>query len=453
MLSKKMQVLTETVKKLLHCHADENLKNILAKAHEADIAFCLAQLNVEEQVQVFALLQDAQKRAKVLSELQPDQVASFLQNLGAQKAADILNLVSPDDAADILEKLADTFSSEILLLLKKEEAAEVESLIRYRPDTAGGIMSPEVFSLPEDLTVAEAIEKIQQSRDVETVFYVYVVNPQGHLVGALSLKKLILAPPKTLLRDIIDKDPIRVRLGEDQEEVARIVSRYNFLSLPVVDEANKLVGVITVDDVIDVIKEEATEDILLMTGAEKEAMEKTGLKISLKKRMPWFLVTLVGGFMVSEVIDKFSSSLVRVSLLAGFIPLLLSMGGSMGTQSMVVVMSSLNSRRMNFVQVWSVVFKEFKLALIMGVFYGLVLALFIYLRYGEQPHLPLALGSVLVLTMILSVAMGTFIPLLFQKMGVDPAVATGPFVTTSINIFCMWIYLSIATHFIIIAIP
>ena len=448
MITKKVQVLSETIKKLLHCHADENLKNILAKAHHADIATVLSEMDVAGQTQIFLLLKNTEQMATVLSELQLDLVSGLLEHLGAEKSAEILSHVSPDDAADILEQLPEDLSSAILLRLKKEEAEEVEELIRYRPDTAGGIMSPEVFSLEEEMTVAEAIEQLQQARSVETVFYLYVVNMQGQLVGVLSLKKLILAARTIKLKEIMDKDPVRVRVDEDQEEVARTVSRYNYLSLPVIDSSNALVGVVTVDDVIDVIKEEATEDLLLMTGAGKEAMTESTVMESLKKRMPWFLVTLVGGLIASEVIVRFTPFITKVGLLAGFIPLVLAMGGNIGTQSMTIVVSSLTRGQCSLSQVWDAMFHEFRLALILGVSYGFLLALFIGLRYGTWPFLPVAIGVALALSMIIAVAVGTSIPILFKKIGIDPAVATGPFVTTLVNIFCMWVYFALATYLI-----
>ncbi|MDP2599918.1 MAG: magnesium transporter [Deltaproteobacteria bacterium] len=447
MITKKVQVLSETVKKLLHIHADENLKNILNKTHHADIAYVLSGMNVSEQTEVFSLLQSEQM-GTVLSELPLEKAEALLEALGAERSADILNHVSPDDAADILEHLPEELSSAILLRLKKEEAEEVEELIRHRPDTAGGIMSPEVFSLPEEITVAEAIAQLQKSRPVESVFYVYVVNPQGQLVGVLSLKKLILAGPQAALQDIMDKDPHRVRVDEDQEEVARTVSRYNYLSLPVVDASNKLVGVVTVDDVIDVIKEEATEDLLLMTGAGKEAAGKVTLFENLKKRMPWFFVTLIGGLIASEVIVRYTPFITKIGLLAGFIPLVLAMGGNIGTQSMTIVVSSLLGGRLSMREVWGAMFREFRLAIILGLSYGLLLAVFIGLRYGAGPFLPVAIGTALALSMIIAVAVGTLIPVLFQKVGIDPAVATGPFVGTLVNIFCMWAYFALAIYFI-----
>lgn len=448
MHSRKIQVLSETVKKLISCDATENLKNILAKAHQADIAFVLAELPLEHQALAFSLLRDPGQKAQVLSELRREQATPLLEHLGAKPAAEILEFVSPDDLADILEALPDPLSQEILIHLKKEEALEVENLISYPPETAGGIMSPNVFALNEDLTVKKSIQQIQKSRKVETVFYVYVVNEQQHLVGVLSLKKLILAPPEALLKEVMDKDPIRVRLNEDQEEVARTVSRYNYLSLPVVDDSNHLVGVITVDDVIDVIQEEAAEDMLLMAGVNPEAPHDVSLKAGLLKRLPWFLVTLVSGFAAAEIIAAYFSSQNNFYLLAGFIPLILGMGSGIGTQSMTVVISTFSMERTSLFQMWPLIFKELRLATLIGVTCGFFFAFYFYFRFDAAWWFAYAIGFALASTMVLAVMIGLAIPLLFKKVGVDPAGAARTFVTAGIQIFCLWVYFSLTLHII-----
>lgn len=446
MLSKKVQVLSETIQKLLQCDAIDNLQNLLAKAHEADIAYVFGQFDVEDQAKILSLLKP-DKQADVVSEISLHQVAALLQFLGAEKSAGLLEKISPDDLADILEALPPEQAGAILLSLKKEEAAEVEDLIQYRPDTAGGIMSPNVFSLVDEMTVEEAIQAIHTGREeFETVFYLYVVNGQGHLVGVLSLKKLILGGPRTRLADLMDKDPVRVRLHEDQEEVARTVSRYNFLSLPVVDDANHLVGVITVDDVIDVIKEEAQEDMLLMTGAEKGAVQrKIPIWVRLRTRLPWFFVTLVGGLIASEVIYGFAGTTENLAMLAGFIPLILTMSGVIGRQSMTIALTVIEGERISWEQIWQSLWKEFRLALIIGLSYGSLLGIFIHLRHGGGLEIPLAIGVCLTLTMMAAVLIGTFKPLLFKKAGLDPVAASGPVVTTLVHIVSIWIYFSLAS--------
>lgn len=447
MLTKKLQVLAETVRKLLSCNAAENLKNILAKAYSADIATVLEQIPGEEQVQVFSLLESLEQKAAVLSELSGDKVSFLLKELGPQKSAEILSYLSSDDLVDIMEKLEEDLASEILLLLKREEAEEIEELIRYRSDTAGGIMSTDVFSLSEELTVAQAITQIQEAEDMEHPFYVYIVNPLQHLVGVLSLKKLILAKPHCLLKEVMDKDPIRVRLEVDQEEVARIVSRYNYLAIPVVDDANKLMGVITVDDVIDVIQEEAAEDMLLMAGANKQAPTESSLGAGLRKRIPWFLVAWFGGLVVAEIIHVFLKANIPMNVLIGLMPLVLAMGSSVGIQSMTVTVSSLTVERMVFKQLWGVILKEFQLTFLVGLFYGVLLGLFLSFRYDFTSHFAVGMGMGLLSMMMVAAILGSVVPLLFQRVGLDPAIATSPFVAALVSILGIWSYFSLVTWY------
>lgn len=445
MLSKKIQVLADTVKKLLSCHAEENLKNILAKAHAADIASVLAELSLDQQTKTFLLLKGLEQQAQVLSELSVNQVAPLLKNLGALKSAEVLGQASPQYVVDMMESLDDAFSSEILLLLKKEEAEEVEDLIRYRPDSAGGIMSPDVFFLSEESTAQQAIKQIQKASKTQHLFYLYVVNPQQQLVGVLSLKKLILAPPTSILKDIMDKDPIRVRLEEDQEEVARIVSRYNYLAIPVVDDTNQLMGVITVDDIIDVIKEEAAEDMLAMGGVEAQAQSQISWLAGLKKRGPFFLVTFFGGLIASEILNAFFSQQPK-NILIGFIPMILSMGSLAGTQSMTVVVSSLTGEALagggfRFKQFGAIFLKEFRLGGLLGMIYGSLLGIFIHYRFHLSAFFSMAIGLAFLLVLLIAVFVGVMIPYLFKKAGIDPAKATTPFVTALVSVFCVWAYM------------
>lgn len=448
MQNRKVQVLAETLRKLLSCNALENIQNLLHKCHEADIAFVLESLDLENQVLLLGQIDSREKKALCLAELPLEKAVALLEKVGGEKGAEILTDVSPDDRADILEALPEDFSAEVLSFLKKDEVKEVEDLIQYAPDTAGGIMSPEFFAMPEEATVEATIRKIQEARDAETLFYLYVVNPQGQLVGVVSLKKLILAPPSRPLKEIMDKDPIRVRLNEDQEEVAQIVARYNFLSVPVVDGANRLVGLITVDDVIDVIKEEAKEDMLLMAGADKDALESSTLWEGLKKRIPWFALTLIGGVAASEIVLVYFKSDWRLGLLAGFIPLVLTMGSAMGTQTMTVVFSKVSGGRFTWSSVWGVLRKEFVLGLVIGLFYALLLSLFFYLRHGSDFGLPGGFAAAFLAATWIAAALGCLVPFLFRRMGIDPAVITTPLVTTLISILSVWVYLSLASMFL-----
>ncbi|MDO8494357.1 MAG: magnesium transporter [Deltaproteobacteria bacterium] len=445
-MNKKVQILAETIKRLLSCRADDNLKNILAKAHTADVAAVLEDLDVEDQAKIFSLLKDAAVQAEVLSKLSLANASPLLEKMGASAAAKILHDVSPDDLADILAALPSELSEAILLKLKKEDAEEVEELIRFAPDTAGGIMSPSVFSLLEETTIEEAIKKIQQDRDVETFFYAYVVNHQGHLVGVLSLKKLLLSLPQQQIGDVMEKDPVRIRIDEDQEEVARIVSRYDYLSVPVVDESNKLVGVITVDDVIDVIREEATEDILLMTGADKKAMTEDSFWKRLLKRLPWFSILLAEGILASEVVAYYFHGSLPMRVLVAFVPMILGLGSGVARQSTAIFLSTLREGG-GLSKISSPVTREIFLTGLLGFFYGNLLGLFVHFRYGYGWGFLAVAGFLLMLVVILAALIGIFVPRMFRRVGIDPAFASS-FATVFVHIFSLWAYFAWVRYWI-----
>src|SRR3989338_8859684 len=356
MLSQKVQILHDTVRKMLNLKTDRNLQNILDKAKPEDIAYCLRHFDPIEQEKVIRTISSVQKEAEVISELDVDLVPNLLERLGLERTVEILANIYSDDSADILNALPADFRKEVLSRLKPEESQEVTELIRHKPESAGGIMSPEIFTLDENMTVAEAIAQVQEHREMETIFYPYVVNSEGLLVGVLSLKKLLLVSPQAQVKEVMDKDPVRVQVHEDQEEVARIVARYNYVSVPVVDESNRLVGVVTVDDVLDVMRDQATGDILLLAGAGKESIQEVPFWKNFKTRLPAIVLALVGGLIASEVIAKFSSTLLQTTVLVGFIPVVLSLSGNIGLQTMTIVVRGLAIGRLNFRSIGDVFF-------------------------------------------------------------------------------------------------
>ena len=293
MLNERIRMLSTTIQKLHHRGAKKNIQRILSKSHAADIAGVLQLLALDEAVEVYRLEEDASDRAEILSYLEPNFQKNLLDKIGKHEAAKVVAEMESDDAADLLSELSEEESKNIIENLIPDETTEVVGLMGYPEDTAGGIMTTEFLSFKEDATVAEVIQELQADEDDRILFYVYVINQSGHLVGVLSLKHLLLAKKNTVLRDLMTTNVIAAKTDTDQEQVADIVERYDFLSIPVVDEGNKLVGVITVDDVIDVIKEEAEEDLLAMAQAG------WGLNMSwrehLQARIPWLLLSFFIG--------------------------------------------------------------------------------------------------------------------------------------------------------------
>jgi magnesium transporter len=305
-------------------------------------------------------------------------------------------------------------------------------------------MLPDFIALKEQTTAREAIEALQKEYvDVEMPFYLYVVNDHDHLAGVISLRQLVVVPPDARLKSIMATDVVSVQTDMDQEEVAKIVARYNILAVPVVDENNKLVGIVTVDDVIDIIREEATEDILKMAGAGEDLVESQSILRSTRSRLPWLLASWIGGVIAFVIIGHFESSLNKLVYLAAFIPIIMGMGGNIGTQSSTIVVRGLATGQFNLKQIWEVVAKDLSVGFFLGFVYGLLIGLVAHFRY-DLWLLGATVGLAVMSSMTLAAVVGSLVPMVFARINVDPAVATGPFVTTSIDIISVFFYFQIA---------
>src|ERR671924_1577204 len=298
---RRIDLVLDSVKRLLRIGASANLLNLLQKQHPADLAQIFSELPDKDREAAFSLLADRNGRLamEAISELGPEAGAALLSTRSAEEIAKLAQEIPSDDAAALIDYLPEELSAAVLDLMRPKESGVVENLVEYEEQTAGRIMNPHVFALNEDMTVGEAITALQGSRDVEMVFYLYVVDARRHLVGVASLRRLLLVSPETPLKRIMTPELISVRVDTDQEEVARQVASYNLLAVPVVDEENKLVGVITVDDVIDVIKDEATEDVYRLAGVTGDDRVFTRPSESLRKRLPWLQVNLVTAFIAA----------------------------------------------------------------------------------------------------------------------------------------------------------
>src|SRR6187401_3139309 len=339
MAQRKIDVVLDSVRRLQRLGATANLVNLLHKQHPADLAQVFTDLGEKDRNAAFALLVERNSKLamEALSELGPEGGAALLADRSPEEIAGLLHDLPSDDAAAIIDNLPEPLSAAVLELIEKRPGDEVGDLLEYEEQTAGRIMNPKVFALSEDMTAGESITTLQGSRDVEMVFYLYVVDARRHLVGVVSLRRLLLVPPPTPLKRIMTTDLISARVDMDQEEVARLVASYNLLAIPVVDEENKLVGVITVDDVIDVIKDEATEDIYRLAGVSADERVFTPASESLRKRMPWLIVNLATAFLAAAVVAMFEGTIGRWSALAVFMPIVAGMGGNAATQTPTVV--------------------------------------------------------------------------------------------------------------------
>jgi magnesium transporter len=447
MAGTKLQILVETTRRLIRRQATANLKRIMGKTHPADIAHLFEYLNEREQRVLFDLIEDSEKAAEVLSEIDEALIAQLLEGMDKQKITEILQAMSSDDRADFISELPEELAEEILSLMAKKQSEQVEDLLSYQEDTAGRIMTHDFFALADETSAREAIEALQKASEAEMVFYVYVIDDRGHLVGVISLRQLITVPPTMKLKDIMVTDVISVRTNMDQEEVAKVAEKYNILAVPVVDEENKLVGIITVDDIIDVIREEATEDIMKMAGTREDEFvyRDNVLKVS-RFRLPWILTNLLGGLITGYLLWLFKITIRDVLALITFIPVITAMGGNVGVQSSSIMVRGFATGRVDFDSLKRFLFREIRVGMIMGITCGTAVGLVGYLWHGNAT-VGLVVGVAMLVAMTIASTMGTLAPAFFKKMKIDPAIASGPFVTTANDITGILVYFGVATLF------
>ena len=439
-------ILKDTFGRLLRRHAQTNLVKLINKTHPADLAIVFRYFNDEEQKQVFSLMQPNDHTVEFLVELDDTLIEKILDTENAERVSSLIQNASTNDQSYILGSLKEEQAQSVIDLLKKEEQEEIEEIMAYPQDSAGSMMATDVFTLYQNTTCGDALKTLQDQQEAEMVFYLYITDEDDSLVGVASLRALATTPSNTLLKDIMEKRVHSVRPETDQEDVAQIVAQYNYLAVPVIDGDGRLLGIVTVDDVVDVIREEATEDFLQMAGAgkDREILLKSSWE-NAKVRLPWLFASWIGGVMAAYIIGKYVNMLESMIALAAFIPIIIGMGGNIGTQSSTIIVRGMATGRIEIGNEFKVLLKELRVGLILGVLYGIMLGIFANFKFlGSDPMLGAVVGLSICSSMLLATAVGTFTPLILRKLDIDPAVATGPFVTTSIDILGVLLYFMIA---------
>ena len=446
---RRLDVVLDSVKRLLRIGASANLLNLLQKQHPADLADVLNQLPDSDCRGALGLLLDHNSRLamEALIEYGAEPGADLLEGYPPERIALWLNELPSDDAAALIDELPDGLSEAVLERMRPQESGEVENLLEYSEQTAGRIMNPTVFALSEDLTAGEAIQALQGSREVEMVFYLYVVDERRHLVGVVSLRRLLLVAPETPLQRIMTTDLITARVDTDQEEVAQKVANYNLLAIPAVDEANKLVGIITVDDVIDIIKDEATEDIYRLAGVSGDEHVFTPARESARKRLPWLAMNLVTATLAAFVVRAFQGTIDQVVVLAVLMTIVASMGGNAATQTLTVIVRGIALDELTWVNSRRALLKEALVGLGNGIVLGVVGALVAWLLSGSI-FLGLILALAMVINILVAAVAATLIPIALRAMKVDPALASAVFITTLTDVFGFFAFLGLATLFL-----
>ena len=437
-----LQSRVEAIRRLTRKSAGPALRRALSRSRPEDIAGALSHLAPAEQRLLLSHVEDDQQASDVLVQLDDNELNRLVHVLDFQRLVRLFQKMEADDAADLIARLPEDFKPRILAAIKGEEKEQVEDLLAWPEDSAGRIMQPVAFRVSESHTCRESIEALQLAENIEMVFYLYAENDAGQLVGVTSLRNLLTHSPSTRVSDIMTPDVIAVTPETDQEEVARIVGRYGLLAVPVVDAGRRLLGIVTVDDVVHVIKEEAAEDMLLMAGVgdEVDAAHGTVLQAT-RTRLPWLFVTMCGGMITSELIHQAPPRLGAETVLVAFIPVVMGMGGNVGIQAATIAVRNLATGQAVTQGIGPTLFREVRVGMLVGIAFAVVVGGFAAVRNGD-PMLGLAIATAGLLQLSAAATFGTLVPAIMNRIGVDPAVATGPFVTTGLDMIGITIYVS-----------
>ena len=446
---RRIDVVLDSVKRLQRIGATANLLNLLQKQHPADLAEVFSELPDKNRRATFntLLVSNSRLAMEALSEFDPEVAATLLIDRPADELAKLFQELPSDDAAALIDQLPDELSVSVLDFMRRKESGEVQHLLEYADQTAGRIMNPNVFALSEDLTAGEAIEALQGSREVEMVFYLYVVDERRHLVGVVSLRRLLLVVRETPLKRIMTADLISARVDTDQEEVAREVADYNLLAIPVVDEENKLVGIITVDDVIDVIKDEATEDIYRLAGVAADEHVFTKPMEAWRKRLPWLGANLITATLAALVVRQFQGTIDQIVALAAFMTIVASMGGNAATQTLTVIVRGIALGELTWSNSRRVLGKEALVGLGNGFVLGIAGAGIAWWVVGN-PYFGGILALAMVINLLVAAIAATLIPIALRALKIDPALASAVFITTLTDVFGFFAFLGLASIFL-----
>jgi magnesium transporter len=421
------------------------LRELLEEIHDEDLADLLKLLGDQEAMLLLEQL-GTETAADAFERLDEDEQAELVERFGTERLADIVSEMAPDERTDLLSALPEPVGGKLLETIRPQAAAEVAELSRYAEDTAGGLMTTEYVAVAPDFTVTDVIERIRaQGGEAETVYYVYCLDPKGKLLGVASLRDLLLAEPRAVMRDVMTENVYTVGPETDQEEVARTLNKYDFVALPVTDVRGKLLGVITVDDVLDVLVAEQTEDVqkLAAVGPIEERYFRTSFWTFLNKRAPWLAILFVGEFLTGAVMRRYDPVIEAVSELAHYVPLLISTGGNSGAQSATLIIRGLATGDIGLGDWWRVLGRE----LGQGLVLGLLLAALGMARVwwtGDAGWMALAIGLAVVCIVLMGCTVGAMLPLLLRRIGLDPATSSTPFVATLVDVLGILLYLSIA---------
>ncbi len=445
----------DRIQELIELNAEPQLREELNSYHSADLADIFQQLKPEERLSCITQI-DEEKAADMIEYLPPQLQVEILGDIDTELASRLISKLPHDEAADVLGDMEEDESQAYLEQLPKKFSSEVRELLTYNEDTAGGIMTPLVLTVYDNMTVKEALETIRIKADKENMelYYVYVVDKHNHLVGVVSLRTLITAPMHLNISDIMSKDIVKVHIDDYQDHIAEIFMKYQFNALPVVDLYNHLKGIVTWDDVQDIVEEETTDEILTSSGIvtdlgdEDDDLLTGSLLHSIRARIPWLFITLIGEFIAVTVTNKYDHTFTALPVIAAFMPLLAGLGGNIGTQSITLMVRGMSTGQITLNSGWHQIMRETITGLTIGVIFGFLVTV---VTWGWQHNVELGLivGLAMCLNMTIATLIGTCTPLVLKKIKIDPAVASGPVIATTIDVVGLAIYLTLVTWYLI----
>jgi len=437
----------DVIRELLQTKQYTRLRQKVAEMNTADIAVIFEELEEEELLKIFRIL-PKDLAADVFSYLEVDSQQYIITRLSDKDAANIIDNLMADDATDFLEEMPANVVKRILSHASAETRRDINHLLQYPEDCAGSIMTVEYVDLKESMTVEEAVARIRKiGVDSETINICYVLDARRTLIGTVALRYLLISPPDAVIGDIMHENVVYINTMMDQEEVARAFQKYDFTAMPVVDNESRLVGIITVDDVVDILQEEATEDMEMMAAvmpSDKPYMRMGIFEIA-KKRMPWLLLLMISATLTGSVLTKFENALMACSVLLAYIPMLMGTGGNAGGQTSVTIIRGLSLNEIEFADAFKVIWKEIRIAVVCGVI--LAAANFLKLLLFDKVGMMVAavVCLTLVVVVLLAKVVGCVLPILAKKVGFDPAVMASPFITTILDVLSLLVYFEIAT--------
>lgn len=428
---------------LIHA-TDQELQEIIEYAHPVDILEAIHQLDEKDAKNVLNRFPD-EILGRLMEEEEDEDRYEFLKQFSKDRQKEILEEMSTDEIVDFVSTLTDEQEQEVLSHLNTEDLHDVQELMQYEPDTAGGIMTTEFISIRENKTILRTLEYLQENgNDAEMAFYLYVIDKQNHLKGVVSVRDIITHKFDVTIAELTNPNVISLNVNDDQEEIAKIFDKYDYIMLPVVDDDNVIKGIITIDDVIDIIKEETTEDMHLLAGVDSDEKVDGSLRESIRSRLPWLCINLITCILAAAVVNSYSSTISTIVALAAINPIIAGMGGNAGTQSMTVVVRAIALNELTGENARKVFFKELGTGIICGLSIGLIVGIGCFIVYGNG-YLGFVSALSMLLNLIIATSVGYLVPVILTKLKVDPALASSIFVTTFTDCFGFFVFLSTAT--------